>query len=373
MPAANLRLYVSSTMELEQIPVKTRTDANKRKGKPPMLDPFVSPASLAITIKKVVLIYNPVSGGKKGKKLAEQTVLPAFREAGVTVIVHPTERVGHATELAEKCDLDGVDALCALGGDGTLSDVLNGFMRRATPPATALGFLPGGTGNTFLHDVMGKKQKGAASVRAAVETILAGLTRQIDLSRAEYVGFDGEPVTRYSMNIITAGLGVDINAIAETRRWMGPARYSFTQTMEILKMAFGRKNTPCTFKVDGASHDFGCFVICIMNNKHTGASIRVCPLAQLDDGKIDVMYTQRKMKVAHALKLDGMIKSGGGHINDALVTYEQPTRSIELAHGIGEAPLKLMIDGDILGVTPLKIEIKPKAFTLLTPASPLPS
>ena len=46
---------------------------------------------------------------------------------------------------------------------------------------------------------------------------------------------------------------------------------------------------------------------------------------------------------------------------------------IELAHGIGEAPLKLMIDGDILGVTPLKIEIKPKAFTLLTPASPLPS
>ena len=46
---------------------------------------------------------------------------------------------------------------------------------------------------------------------------------------------------------------------------------------------------------------------------------------------------------------------------------------IELAHGSGESPLKLMIDGDILGVTPLKIEVKPKAFTLLTPGSPPPS
>jgi diacylglycerol kinase (ATP) len=364
-------------VQLQEVPVTTTTStesSKQPKGIPPPLAPFTAPAADPISIKKVVLIFNPVSGGRRGKKLVEQIVIPAFREAGVEVVALATERVGHATELAATTDLTGFDALCALGGDGTLSDVLNGYMKRAAPPPIPLGFLPGGTGNTFLHDVNGKKQKGAAAVRAAVATILGGATRKIDLSRLEFIGNDGmSALTRYSMNIVTAGLGVDINAKAETRRWMGPARYSITQTLEILKMAFGRKNTPCTFTVDGTTKSFGCFVICIMNNKFTGASIRVCPKAQLDDGKVDVMYTERKMRVAHALKLDGMIKKGGAHVNDSLVTYEHASKSIELNAIEGQAALKLMVDGDILGMTPLKLDVVPQAFTLLTPPSPPPS
>ena len=85
------------------------------------------------------------------------------------------------------------------------------------------------------------------------------------------------------------------------------------------------------------------------------------------------MYTERKMKVSHALKLDGMIKKGGAHVNDSLVTYENASKSIELTADEGEAPLKLMVDGDILGTTPLKLTVVPQAFTLLTPSSPPPS
>ena len=199
------------------------------KGKPPLLAPFTTAASEAISVKKVVVIYNPVSGGKRGQKLMDNVVSPAFKEAGVEVVVLATQHSGHGVGLAETADLNGVDALCALGGDGTLSEIINGFMRREPQPSCAIGFLPGGTGNTFMHDVMGKKQRGEAAVRAAVAVIVGGLTRKVDLSRLECFGPDGTtPLTRYSINIVTAGFGVVINAKAETRRWMGPARYSFT-------------------------------------------------------------------------------------------------------------------------------------------------
>jgi len=344
-----------------------------KKGRPIPLAPFTQSASGPVTVKKVVVIYNPVSGGKKGKKLTEQIVVPTFKAAGVEVVPIPTERAGHAVELGETVDLAGVDALCALGGDGTLADVLNGYMRRPAGAAVPLGFIPGGTGNTFLHDVMGRKQKGGDAVRAAVAVIVGGLTRKVDLSRLELVGNDGKPLVRYSMNILTAGMGVDINAKAETRRWMGPARYSVTQTLEILKMVFGRKPTPCTFTVDGVVRDIDLFVICVMNNKHTGASIRVAPRAQLDDKLIDVMYTPKPMNVGHALKLDGMIKNGGQHVNHRLVAYEHASETLELTAPAGQPPIKLMIDGDILGVTPLKMTVEPHAFTLLTPKDPPPS
>ena len=367
-------------MKLDEVPITTTTTAAggkaKSKGRPPLLPPFTAPVGgERATVKKVVLIFNPVSGGKRGKRLAETIVLPMFKEAGIETIALATERVGHATELGETCDLSGEGvALCALGGDGALSDVLNGFMRRTPPPpGVALGFLPGGTGNTFLHDVMGAKQRGEAAVRQAVRTVIAGATRQVDLSKLHFTGPDGTTaVTRYSMNIVTAGIGVDINAIAEKRRWMGPLRYDLTQTLEVMKLAFGRKMPPCKLSIDGRSYEFGCFVVCIMNNKHTGASIRVCPRAQLDDGKIDCMFTPRRMGVLKALKLDNMIKAGGQHINDDLVSYEFASQSIELATTNG-APMRLMIDGDILGVTPLRIEVMAKAFTLFTPESPSPS
>ena len=206
------------------------------KGKPPLLAPFTTAASEAISVKKVVVIYNPVSGGKRGQKLMDNVVNPAFKEAGVEVVALATQHSGHGVGLAETADLTGVDALCALGGDGTLSEVINGFMRREPQPSCAIGFLPGGTGNTFMHDVMGKKQRGEAAVRAAVAVIVGGLTRKVDLSRLECFGPDGTtPLTRYSINIVTAGFGVVINAKAETRRWMGPARYSFTHHLIALR------------------------------------------------------------------------------------------------------------------------------------------
>ena len=318
------------------------------KAPPPLLDTFKSPASMPRAVKKAVLIYNPVSGGKKGQKLAETVVVPMFKAAGVEIILSPTTHAGHAIELAASIELSGVDALCALGGDGTLSDVASGFLSRSDAPDVALGFIPGGTGNTIMHDVLGYRPKmNGAAVRAAVQAILDGRTRSIDCSKFECAGREaGAMVHRHSLNIVTCGLGVDANAAAEKRRWMGPMRYDVSILLELLKIG-KRKSAPCRLTVDGSTSELSLFVITIMNNKHSGVGLRLSPFAQMDDGKIDLMWTPRAIKsVTKALKLDGMIKKKGKHVNDPLVEYAQASSTVELT--CDTEPQLVMVDGDVV-------------------------
>jgi len=101
--------------------------ANLPKGKkPPLLSPFTKPASEPNPPKSAILIYNPVGGKKKAARLAERIVLPMLKDAGVQVETRPTERRGHAGEMGRTLPLAGVDALLVMGGDGTLSELLDG-------------------------------------------------------------------------------------------------------------------------------------------------------------------------------------------------------------------------------------------------------
>ena len=363
---------MSTEMVNHQVHIGVDIKPSSAAGPPPPLSAFKTDPSAPITIKSVGLIYNPVSGNKAGKKRAEGIVKPMLEAAGVAVTMMPTERAGHAIELAKQAALGDFDALLALGGDGTLSDVASGFLQQldasgATPKAV-LGFIPGGTGNTVMHDFNGKRQKGDAAVRAAVEMLLKGHTRKIDCCKIECTGSDGAtPLVRHSINIVTAGLGVDANAAAEKRRWMGPMRYDFSIITELLKIPC-RKPLPCTLEVDGKKMSLDLFVLTIMNNKHSGVGLRLCPYAQMDDGKIDLMYTPAPISsVLTALKLDGLIKKKGRHVNHPLVAYDTAASSVSLkSEG---APVRIMCDGDQCGFTPLKMTVLPASVTVLTPMS----
>ena len=187
-----------------------------------------------------------------------------------------------------------------------------------------LGFIPAGTGNTYVGEVLGVKAGGAsdAAVRAAVQAcpslqlyaetfpetgnatctctractcihgstvqaIIDGRSRSVDCQQLDMLGMDSKPLRRVSINTVMAGFGPDANAVAERRRWMGPMRYSISVKTEILKLPT-RKPLPCTLALDGAPPQplgdlflFGCFV-----NKYTGVEHRITPFAQLDDGEL---------------------------------------------------------------------------------------
>jgi diacylglycerol kinase family enzyme len=156
-----------------------------------------------------------VGGNGKGKRLANEIVLPMLEFAGVEVTVLWTEYSGHAEEIGRTAELAGVDALVAMGGDGTLSEVVTGYLQRAKQPACPLGFVPSGTGNTVLHEVLGEPTVGACEtgVRAAVAAIIGGRTRRVDAQRLEMTSVDGtSQKTRYSINTVAAGFAAEGSA-----------------------------------------------------------------------------------------------------------------------------------------------------------------
>lgn len=82
------------------------------------------------------------------------------------------------------------------------------------------------------------------------------------------------------------------------------------------------------------------------------------------------MYTNQKIgSILQAVKIDGMVKGGGKHVHEPAVSLAQ-VRTLTLEP---EKPARLMVDGDIIGTTPLTVTVLPAAFTLYTPASPAPS
>ena len=252
-------------------------DKPMKSGKPPLLVPFATPAAEPIKIKKVAIVYNPVGGRKKAQKLVDTIVLPMLKEASVEVVLHKTTHAGHEAELGKTLDLSGVDALLAMGGDGTCSSLLSGFLQRPEPAACAVGFLPAGTGNTYMREVLGEKTVGgcASGMRAAMRAVLAGRTRRVDVLKCAMTATDGKtPLVRYALNTVMLGFGPDANAVAEKRRWLGSARYAVSIKTEILKLPC-RKSSPCTMALDAEKAiEMDLFLIALMNNKHTGVKHR---------------------------------------------------------------------------------------------------
>eukprot|EP00325_Prymnesiales_sp_UTEX-LB-985_P002605 CAMPEP_0174698936 /NCGR_PEP_ID=MMETSP1094-20130205/4377_1 /TAXON_ID=156173 /ORGANISM="Chrysochromulina brevifilum, Strain UTEX LB 985" /LENGTH=357 /DNA_ID=CAMNT_0015896183 /DNA_START=113 /DNA_END=1186 /DNA_ORIENTATION=- len=342
-------------------------------GKPPLLVPFTKPAAAPISIKSVVLIYNPVGGRRKAQKLADEIVLPTLEEAGIKVTVHKTTHAGHEAEMGQSLDLSEVDAILAMGGDGTCSNLLSGFLTRTDKPTVAVGFLPAGTGNTYMREVLGEKVIGGceSGMRAALKAIIGGHTRRVDAFKCSMTATDGTtPLVRFALNTVMLGFGPDANAVAETRRWLGPARYSVSVKTEILKLPC-RKKSPCTLTLDSnAPKEMDLFLIALQNNKHTGVKHRIAPEAQLDNGLVDVLYTPKPVRsILKAAALDAMVQSGGSHIHNAIVKYEKASTVAVDA----PKPTRIMLDGDIVGYTPLKLEVLAQAFLLLTPEHPQPS
>src|SRR5947208_9887991 len=143
--------------------------------------------------ERFLAIVNPAAGGGKSAKLAGET-LAQLRKSGLAVDVIATTGSGHASELAAEAYAQGYRRFIAVGGDGTAHEILNGLFGRPKPQdRISLGFLPLGTGNSFLRDFA---EDGAD---AAFRALLAGQTRPVDLIRLTHS--DGEI---YSLNILAS-------------------------------------------------------------------------------------------------------------------------------------------------------------------------
>ena len=294
-------------------------------------------------MKKYYLIVNPAGGTKKGLKILEM-VRPIFDKSGVHVDILQTEYAGHASELANTLDLSGYNGLCAIGGDGTLFEIINGMLKRKDNQNFPLGLITGGTGNAFMHDL------NCLDPVEASERIIKGNLRSVDIAKVETPNN-----LYYSFNIIGWGLVADAGYLAEYFRLLGGLRYDVASILEVLR---GKRRIARLILDDEVIDDDFVFIIAC-NTIHTGKAMRIAPNSEFDDGKIDLIIVRQTSKT-ELLKLFPKLFTGE-HVKSKLVEYRQ----VQKFSIIPNENSSLNIDGELTGVTPVHVTMEPKRINVL--------
>ncbi|MFO0875982.1 MAG: diacylglycerol kinase family protein [Gemmataceae bacterium] len=296
------------------------------------------------TSRHYLAILNPRGGRCRGLRVLDQ-VRTQFAAAGVGLEVRTTEYAGHALEIARSVSLDGYAAVCVIGGDGTVHEVINGLLRRDHPVSLPLGLIPAGTGNT-LHEHV-----GCSDLESATRCILRGATRGLDIAQ---VTFAEERV--FCANIVGWGAVTDINLLAERLRWLGRVRYTVAALWHILKPIPRRAQ----LTLDHITLDEEYLFAIACNTRTTGSGMMLAPEALLDDGRFDVVLVRPRGR-RELLNLFRRV-SDGSHLKLPGVECHSVG-----SFGISTAtPDLLNLDGEIKGVTPFTARVLPRALRVLS-------
>lgn len=292
----------------------------------------------------ICVIYNPTAQGGRSKRFLKH------REwFDSNTVFRPTDGPGAATRLASNAIEEGFDILVAAGGDGTLSEVLNGFglvgdgFKRAR-----LGVVPLGTVNVFA-----KELDLPLNLRRCWETILRGRERVVDVGAAEFTE-DGRP--RRKLFAQLGGAGLDARAI-ELVQWEHKRRLlQFAYVIAGLK-ALREPRTEIMCEADGRIYRGG--LVLFGNGKFYGGRLPVFPEARLEDGQLHVCVFQ-KVNLWVAFRYGLGFLTGDAHPPDSVHYFQ--TRSFKLSSG-SRAPFEL--EGDLAGHLPVNVSILEEKLRVL--------
>jgi YegS/Rv2252/BmrU family lipid kinase len=292
---------------------------------------------------KVLLIFNPQAGNGRARRLLPE-VEQAFAESAIDLEVRQTRSRGHGMSLVADTDLSGFDGLAAAGGDGTLFEVVNGWMRNRGEKKPPIGVLPVGTGNAFSRDLdlkTGEWQKG-------IEMIAAGRTRRIDLGC-----FRAACGEYYFINILGLGFVSDVTESAAKLKVLGNLAY----TLGVLHRTLVLRTHELTIEVDGRRLRRENLFMEISNSRYT-ADFLMAPDASLDDGLLDVTLAG-KVTRRRLLRLFPKVFTGEHVHVDEVETFKASKLKVS-----AEPEKVLTPDGEILGSTPLEVECIPQALSV---------
>lgn len=288
------------------------------------------------------LVFNPRAGRGRGEAHAGRAQrLLAARGVGTRLV--PTDAREGAAGVVRRLADEGAPRVLVLGGDGTLSQAADGALRAATPPE--LGFLPGGTGNSFLLDF------GLGTVEKAAARIAEGRARPLDVGVARFGGRQ-----RAFINVLHAGFGASAASLADRRlKAFGDRGYTLAVPLALAKL-----RCPLTrLALDDRVVEERFAMVAVCNTIHTGGDMRIAPDARADDGLFDVIALREVGRLG-LLRLFPKIFDGS-HVGEERVLVARASRvRIEPAEAS-----RLVLDGEVLGETPVAADVRPGALRLL--------
>jgi diacylglycerol kinase (ATP) len=273
-----------------------------------------------------------------------------FREAGMDVVIRRTACPGHAVELARTALAEGHSYLVAVGGDGTVQEVVNGMMGDRGPldPDAVLGIVSSGSGSDFIRTFDLPRRPAQA-----IGTLSGTRVVEVDLGRASF-SVNGGTATRYFTNIAEAGIGAEIVRRAERLpRRLGRARY-------LVGFGLGLTNFSATgsrLVVDGQERTLELTDLIVANARYFGGGMHIAPGADPADGSFDVLAV-KGTKWDYVAALGKLYR--GRHLPSPAIEEHRGQR-VEVT---ADVPLLVEADGEILGTTPAAFEIVERALRL---------
>jgi YegS/Rv2252/BmrU family lipid kinase len=291
--------------------------------------------------EKFLAIVNPAAGGGRSAKLAGAG-LARLRTKGLRVDVIASTGPGHVAELAGEAYAQGYRRFLAVGGDGTAHEIVNGvFLHQKTTQRIELGFLPLGTGNSFLRDFSDR------GVEDSLDALENGRKRRVDLLRLTHA-----TGTIYSLNLLSVGFTADVGAITNRIfKSFGDLGYLLGVFVKVAQL--NRRGFKMRVDDELDWDDRRCLFLTFNNSKYTGGTMLIAPQADPTDGYIEYVRWGPIGRLGLLKMLPRLYD--GTHINHPLASH-RPVKKVEFAL---DGPVDVMVDGEIVTVDCKTLEILP--------------
>ena len=309
-----------------------------------------------MNIPRTHVIFNPASAaGTTGRRREE--ILDAVRrhidpDFSLFVTDGPRAATGSAREAARR----GTDLLIAVGGDGTIQEVVNGLFSGREPlnHRFELGFINAGTGHGLAQSL--GWPRGLEDQCAAIGL---GIVRRIDIGRAVFADGDGRTVERYFVNECQAGIGGEVvkEVQAGHKRFGGFLAFG----LATLRTAILVPDRTITYAVDGEPAVTGPFVGIVAANGHVMAGgMKLAPRALIGDGRLDILLMHGQTTFERLRNFPKIYS--GRHLASPKFGYLRG-RCLTLD---SDEDVPFEADGELFGHLPCQIEILPGALKLRT-------
>jgi diacylglycerol kinase (ATP) len=290
----------------------------------------------------MMIIANPRAGHGAGAGNIEK-LRDLIRRRGLDCTAVPTERPGHATELARQFAETNGSRLGVMGGDGTISEVVQALVGSNVE----LAILSMGTGN----DVARSLRLPLNDLDAALEIAVEGRARPVD------VGHERE---RHFISVLGVAFPALVAAEANRMRFV---RGSAAFFVSVYKALHRLRAVPLVIDLDEGTLELDCVAVMVQNTPYTGGGLHMAPTARVDDGILDVVIVERIGKLDLMINFQKAYK--GRH-------FEHPSISLHRSRSVtirSAEPLPKMFDGDLCGWTPVEADVVPGGLQVVQPAS----
>ena len=290
-----------------------------------------------------LVIVNPTAGGGRAARIVGwlRERLHARPDARLEV----TRRAGDAERWAADAAGDGHDRVVAVGGDGTIQEVVNGLVNGAQ--TATLGIVPMGSGNDLARSLRLPRDPHDCWTQA-----IGSRERHVDLVHAD----DGTGRSRWFSSAGGIGFDARVAAAMATRTGWQRSRLGYLLTTLIELRRFENRRVELT--LDGERQERDVLFVAIANGAYYGGGMRICPDAEVDDGMLDLCIVGNLSRLAALREIPNLYR--GTHVGHPAVEMARATR-IEID---GDPDTLVHLDGEPFGHLPLNVRVAPRRLML---------